>query len=397
MPPSDNAGTGLVIDDPAHSGRILHRLTLNVSNRCPLACRYCYANSGRYDTGGMLMPPETALAAINYTTNRYDRVAHVNFFGGEPALNANVIEVVCKYFTYLHRIGILTHLPTFGITTSGFRLSRRIFDLIAEHNITVTVSVDGPPTIHDALRVTKRQSATFFRVAATIDELRGATGRTPEIECTYTAEHLRQGIDLINLLDFFHDRFGASVIHVPMVVTPSSSPWYVPLDQAKIIYPAGIRHSVRNLATGIESTLSLVSQMLAALAEGRAVEYYCPAATATLAINADGNVYACPMLTNGAGSRMGNVHDGCHVVAGSADLGQLITEADKWRNKECQDCWAQRLCYGCIAEDLVRGAHPSTRSATPGQSQWCDFRRLLVQTLLVSIDKYGYAPHITRE
>lgn len=375
---------------PDRSGRTLDRLTLSVSNRCPLACKYCYANSGSYNTGGILMAPDTALAAINFFTARYDTIAHINFFGGEPTLNANTIELVCDYTAYLHSAGVVSRLPSFGLTTSGFRLSKRIQNLIAKNNILVTVSIDGPAAVHDALRVTKRRGPTFASVSATIDKLRDITGRAAEIECTYTAEHIRQGIDLINLLDFFHDRFGSRVVHIPMVVTEPSSPWQVPLDKAAAIYPAGIRYSVKNLAAGTGGALAIVSQMLTALLEGRAVERYCPAATATLAVNADGNIYACPMLTDGAGDRIGNVNgDGYGVTVGPAAVTRLITDADKWQNTQCQDCWAQRLCSGCIAEDLARGAPACDRSAIPGQSQWCDFRRLLIATFLTSVEECG--------
>ena len=122
----------------------LQRLTLNVSDRCPLACHYCYANGGAYDTAGVPTSARTALAAVNFAARHYASVMHVNFFGGEPTLNPRSDPgLVCEYVTYLHRRGLLTQLPSFGLTTSGFRMSQRVAELVADHHIGVTVSADS--------------------------------------------------------------------------------------------------------------------------------------------------------------------------------------------------------------------------------------------------------------
>ncbi len=64
----------------------LLRLTLNVSNACNMACKYCYASGGTYNTTEMLMNQNTALNTINFFNKNFSSIEHVNFFGGEPTL-----------------------------------------------------------------------------------------------------------------------------------------------------------------------------------------------------------------------------------------------------------------------------------------------------------------------
>ena len=239
----------------------LHRLTLNVSNTCNMACKYCYADAGTYYTPGMLMDKYTALNAINSMSRIASGIEHLNFFGGEPTLNESIIEMVCEYSFYLHARGILPYLPRFGLTTNGKFLSSRMLRILRTHEFGVTISLDGPREIHDRLRVGKDDSGTYDAIlenARAIIDL----GIVPEFECTYTGEHLKSGIDLTTLMDFFYDTFGCRTLHCPMVMANLNTPWFLPLEAATALYADAIRYSVRNLAHGIPKSISVATRFL---------------------------------------------------------------------------------------------------------------------------------------
>ena len=60
-------------------------LTLHLTDRCNLACRYCYAQHGTSD-----MTLETALAAVDECT-RGEENPGIIFFGGEPLLREDLV------------------------------------------------------------------------------------------------------------------------------------------------------------------------------------------------------------------------------------------------------------------------------------------------------------------
>jgi uncharacterized protein len=362
---------------------VLHRLTLNISNTCNMTCKYCYANGGAYYTRGMLMNRDTALNAVNVVSRNFSMIDHVNFFGGEPTLNQPIIEMVCEYFIYLHTRGVLPYLPQFGLTTNGYAMDKDMLKVLRTYSFSVTVSVDGPQEIHDRVRVSKDGSGTYAAIVENVKTVIGM-GIVPEFECTYTGEHYRSGIDPATLMDFFHDSFQCRTLHCPMVIAEPTSRWFIPLESATELYADAIRYSMRNLARGIPRSVSVATRLLNSLATKTPICHYCPAGKSTLTVNADGNVYACFMLMNGAGFCLGNVNGEEQGLSYPDSISAVLKDADKWQNPACRDCWAQSLCFGCLGEDLAREGPVVHRSVIPGRSGLCDFKRKLVEVFLMS-------------
>jgi uncharacterized protein len=362
----------------------VHRLSLNVSNMCNMACKYCYANNGVYYTPGMLMDRRTALEAVNFATRNFSVIEHVNFFGGEPTLNQQVIQMVCEYFIYLKAQGILTYLPRFGLTTNGYSISSQMFQVLRRHNFSVSISLDGPKKIHDKLRVGKDDSGTYDAVAENIRAIIGM-GIVPEFECTYTGDHRRSGIDLVTLMDFFHENFECRILHCPMVIAEPNSRWFIPLETASELYADAIRYSVRNLLHKVPNSISVAVRLLNSLTTRTPIYAYCPAGKSSITINADGNIYSCFMLMRGTGFCLGNVNGKEHGLGHPDSISALLDHANKWQNPACRDCWAQPLCFGCLGEDIAREGLEVRRSAIPGESRLCDFKRKLTEVFLISV------------
>ena len=134
-------------------GKVLNRLTLNVSNDCNLRCRYCYAGGGAYGMDRSLMTGEVALRAVDAVYEHFEGLGGVQFFGGEPGLNVPVIRAVCEYTQKLHREGKIERLPGYGMVTNGTVHSRQFLEVIREFRIGVTVSLDGPAEVNDVVRL----------------------------------------------------------------------------------------------------------------------------------------------------------------------------------------------------------------------------------------------------
>ena len=360
----------------------IHRLTLNVSNRCNLACRYCYAAHGVYYGLETPMNRDTALQAINYVTRNFSAVDHVNFFGGEPSMNPEVIATVCDYFRFLVSRGVIRLPPRFGVTTNGYD-AEGVLRLVQRYGLSVCVSLDGPEEIHDRLRPARTGTGTHATVVRFVRALIEA-GIQPEFECTYTAEHLQMGISVKRLMEYFHGEFGCRTLHCPVVAATPRSPYYVPDDAIRTLYCEAIDASVRNLAADIPMAVSIAARLLRHLSIARPISHYCPAGRDSLTIDTNGRVFACFMLMNDPGFAVGSVQDASGVRV-PASLRRLLRSSDKGRHVACRSCWARSLCFGCLGEDLARRGESPARSSFPGRSPLCDLKRSLIDCLLGAV------------
>lgn len=364
----------------------IQRLTINVSNICNMNCRYCYANGGKYYGYDKLMDKNTVVDTINFVADNFSEVNHVNFFGGEPTLNLPIIRLFCNSFFELYSQGIISSLPTFGLTTNGYVISNDLLDLIKEYSFRITLSLDGPSEIHDYLRKTKNGLSTFNAIKNNVEILIDL-GIVPEFECTYTYEHWRKGIDIVMLMDFFYNNFKCHTLHCPLVVVDRNNPLFVSFELALKLYSDAIRYSISNFKNNVPLSISLVTRLLNAMIMKEPILYYCSAGKSSLTINADGNVFACFMLMLGEGYCLGNVN-GISKSFGHPDLiTSLLDESNKLNNSVCCNCWAQSLCFGCLGEDIVRERTSINRSLMSGTSASCDLKRKLIESFLKSIVK----------
>ena len=148
------------------------------------------------------MDKDTAFRAINFISHNFDGIDHVAFFGGEPTLNVPIVELICRYIEYLHGKEVLPYIPHFSLTTNAYVLNRRLLHLLHELTFSITISLDGPKLTHDKLRRNKYGAPTYDRITHNIDLILDS-GLSPDFECTYTNEHLRNGIRIVELIDCF--------------------------------------------------------------------------------------------------------------------------------------------------------------------------------------------------
>ena len=79
---------------------VVKALCLHVSHDCNLRCRYCFASTGDFGTGHrMTMDFETAKQAIDWVVKKSGkrRNIEVDFFGGEPLMNFDMVKKLVAY------------------------------------------------------------------------------------------------------------------------------------------------------------------------------------------------------------------------------------------------------------------------------------------------------------
>jgi uncharacterized protein len=294
---------------------VLDRLVVNVCHDCNLRCRYCYAEGGSYGGSRDVLTAEAAHAIVDYFFSIFDTIRSVQFFGGEPFLVPDVLEATCELIARrCAREG--RPRPRFSVVTNGTLIDKRALAIIRDHELAVTVSLDGPAPIHDALRVATGGGGTFASVVAGIAAMKEATGQPNQVEATFTAVHLWNDFSLVEFMDFLARELDVHALHMPWILGERCNGNGVAATDTNLaalerVFGEGIDRAFRSLA-GPEIddaiVLSLVDRRLQArLTDRRPSRSVCGAGSGTIAVGADGAIYPCFMFVNQGGFRLGEV------------------------------------------------------------------------------------------
>lgn len=123
---------------------VVKALCLNVAHDCNLACKYCFADEGTYCGGPReLMSFETGKNAFDFlianSGNR--RNLEVDFFGGEPLMNWEVVKKLVAYGRQEEKL--YDKKFRFTLTTNGVLLNDEIQDFLNREMSNVVLSIDG--------------------------------------------------------------------------------------------------------------------------------------------------------------------------------------------------------------------------------------------------------------
>lgn len=351
---------------------VLERLVLNVSNACNLNCRYCYAVNGSYGQEKTLMDEKVAIRTIDYFYNLYEGINNIQFFGGEPLLNPEIIQIICIYILNRYNKNEISKLPVFSIVTNGTIMSPEILEILSAYNIQVTISIDGPQFIHDHLR----GEGTFNKIIKNIEYLK-SKNIDIGIECTFTNYHLINGFDVSDLMEFFYKQLGLHVTHIPPVAVPKDNELYIDKNDLIKSYTKAIKFALDTLNKKDYKLESYTLRLLRALIYKKRIEVYCPAGVTTLSISSEGDIYPCFMFTGNKEFLIGNVFENKISSIRLSTVSKLLKEISKWNDPKCCSCWARSLCFGCIGNDYILSGHIRNKPQ-------CDFNRKIIEFFLLN-------------
>jgi uncharacterized protein len=157
-PPVDETPFTTDPDEP----QTVKALCLNVAHACNLRCEYCFASKSTTD--GELMSFETGKTALDFliANSRNRSNLEVDFFGGEPLLNWDVVKRLVAYARSLEA----AHGKNFRftLTTNGVLLDDEVLDFCNREFENVVLSLDGRKEVHDRFRKTPGGGGSFDTV-----------------------------------------------------------------------------------------------------------------------------------------------------------------------------------------------------------------------------------------
>lgn len=340
-----------VVDDEPLAPMRPHALSLAVAQKCNLGCTYCYAQQGAFGGVAKDMPLETALAAIDLLMKEVEPGGKVNlsFLGGEPMQNRKVIRAATEYAAREAaardaRLGL-------AITTNGTLLNESDAEFFEEHGFAVTVSMDGPPAVHDKLRPYKSGRGSFDRIVERIAPLL-ARQRAMQVSARVTVTPFN--LDLVQTLDMLVGMGFHSVGFSPLLRAPSGTG---ELDKdglsemLEAMIACGLSFEQHVLRGDRYPFLNMINAMRE-LHRGTHRPYPCGAGAGYFGVSAEGNLSACHRFVDDEQGQFGNLTTGVDKQKQTF----WLTERHVHQQKPCSTCWARYLCGGgCHHEVLARG------------------------------------------
>ncbi len=328
-------------------------VSLNVAQACNLACRYCYADEGRFQGPSRMMSPEVARRAVDQLLSSAapgDRVT-VGFIGGEPLLNRRVVHDSVAYASA--RAQGLGVIVGFSITTNATLLAEDDVELLRANRFAVTVSIDGGPATHDRHRRARDGSGTWARVLQGARPLLDDPGTARlSARSTVTRDDLDIAGRVQALGDVGFDDIGVS----PARTGPDRSlvfrqdDW-APYLAAMVDAADAELARLRRYGTAGGWKFSNLGTALHEIHRGTCRPLPCGAAYGYVSVDVDGRYATCHRTVGDPRFALGGP-EGPSTDARRRFLEPRLVD----RQEPCRSCWARYLCGGgCHAEVIAAG------------------------------------------
>ncbi len=325
----------------------LKSMCLNVAHSCNFACKYCFAKQGNYGEKTALMDFNVAKQAIDFLYKGAEGRTHleVDFFGGEPLLDFDVVKKIIPYArkTYPNKKW------RFTITTNGALLTKEIEEFLYDNDVSIVLSLDGDKKTNDMFRVLPNGGGTFDVIFPKIQYVAKHREKSGGyyVRGTYTSKTMDISKTVLDL-----HNFGFKYISLEPVVTKDKS-----INIEKENLPA-LRKEYEKLAEEYVESQDKDKwhffHFNIDLEAGPCIQkriHGCGVGVEYLAVSPDGSLYPCHQFDGVEEMKLGNVWDGIK----NKKLQEQFRKANfLFNKKECATCWARFYCSGgCLANNYT--------------------------------------------
>ncbi|MDU9389929.1 quinohemoprotein amine dehydrogenase maturation protein [Pseudomonas japonica] len=350
----------------------LNTVVLNVNTGCNLSCTYCYKEDLDKPSAGKRMDVETAVASVEMLLRESpdEPVYTVVFFGGEPLSNRKLIEYMVDYCE--RRFAEAGKRVEFVMTTNATLLTEEIVDYLNAHRFGLSVSIDGPKTVHDRNRITVGGQGTYDVVRRKADMLLSRYDSRP-VGARVT---LTKGVtDIETIWNHLFNEMGFAEVGFAPVTSGDISAYNLSGEELIEVFANMKALGRRYLEAALEHRnigFSNLHQLLTDIHEGHKKALPCGAGLKMLAVDHKGELNLCHRFTGSSLPTFGNVHSGVKQV----ELNDFLSQRLDRTNTGCDSCRIRNLCSGgCYHESYARYGDPThpTYHYCELMRDWVDF------------------------
>ncbi len=348
----------------------LQRIVLNVTNQCNLACGYCYEYSDDKisNTAGKpkFMNHQIAESAIDMLIQESAArpSIHVTFFGGETLMNFPLLRSSVEYAK--RRAGEAGKTVEFSLTTNGTLLTEKIVEFLSDHQIGVTVSIDGDKELNDRMRVFHDGRGSYDIMVPKIKMLlqrHRSNSIGARVTLSSGVSHVRRIYEHLTK-EIGFDSVGFS----PATASPDRLYSIGPQTMGNVLEGfEELAWEYRDYAvTGRQHGFTNATDTIKEYHTGVSKAYPCGAGLGLLGVGTSGDISLCHRFVDSPVGKMGNVQNG--GVDHTARQDFLNTHHIGARY-DCHTCWARPTCAGgCYHEAFIH--HGQTSAANLHYCDW---------------------------
>ena len=166
---------------------VVKALCLHIAHTCNLNCSYCFASQGKYHGDRALMSFEVGKRAFDFLVENSGsrRNLEVDFFGGEPLMNFDVVKELVAYARSIEKEKGKNF--RFTLTTNGMLIDDDVIDFANREMSNVVLSLDGRKEIHDCYRVDYAGNGSWERIVPKFQKLvKARDGKNYYMRGTFT-------------------------------------------------------------------------------------------------------------------------------------------------------------------------------------------------------------------
>ena len=358
---------------------VVKALCLHVAHTCNLNCSYCFASQGNYHGDRAVMSLEVGKRALDFLIENSGtrRNLEVDFFGGEPLMNFDVVKELVAYAR--EREKECGKNFRFTLTTNGLLINDDVIDFANRECSNVVLSLDGRKEVHDRYRVDSAGNGRWERIVPQFQKLVEAReGKNYYMRGTFTHANPDFLEDIKVMLDL-----GFNELSMEPVVCAPDDPSALTEEDLPIV---------------LEQYEKLAELMLARHREGKPFTFYhymidlkggpciykrisgCGSGTEYMAVTPWGDLYPCHQFVGEEEFKLGNVFDGVSNTAVQEDF----ASCNVYARPECADCWAKLYCSGGCAAN----AYHATGSVRGVYKYGCElFRKRMECAIMLEASK----------
>ena len=325
---------------------VVKALCLHVAHACNMTCGYCFAGEGEYHGEKAIMSYETGKRALDWLIENSGtrKNLEVDFFGGEPLLNFDVVKKLVAYGR--SREAERGKNFRFTLTTNGILLDDEDIEFVNKEMSNVVISLDGRKEVNDRMRKTLNKEGSYDAILPAFKKLAESRGQKDYyMRGTYTRYNTDFASDIIHMADL-----GFKELSIEPVVAPPDAPYALTEEDLPKLFAEYER---------------LAEEMLERKREGKGRDFTfyhymidltggpcivkrisgCGVGTEYVAVTPSGQLYPCHQFVGEKRFLLGDIWNG---ITNNAICNEF-KGCNVYSRQECRDCFAKLYCSGGCA------------------------------------------------
>lgn len=320
---------------------VIKAMCLHIAHDCNLACKYCFAGEGEYCGDRSLMSFEVGKQAFDFliANSGTRKNLEVDFFGGEPLMNFEVVKQLVAYAREQEKIHNKNF--RFTLTTNGVLLDEEVMDFANKEMYNVVLSLDGRKETNDRMRVSRNGKGSYDLILPKFKEMVKRRGdKEYYIRGTYTHYNTDFTEDILHMADL-----GFTKLAMEPVVASPDAPYALKEEDLPVLF---------------DQYEKLAAEMVHREKNGKGFTFFhymidleggpciakriagCGVGTEYVAVTPWGDLYPCHQFVGDENYLLGNVFDGIT----NEEVRSRFKMCNIYTRPQCNDCFARLYCSG---------------------------------------------------